>query len=70
MIKTNQCERRCKAATLCSAWSLLDYSKVFVENKSKVQLWWMITLSAPFKHIISFLSGTDYNNSWATTVIF
>lgn len=56
-------------STLCSAWPLLGYSKVFVENKPKVQLWGMITLSAPFKHIISVLSGTDYNNSWAATVI-
>lgn len=40
------------------------------KNKSKVQLWGIIILSASFKLIISFLSAADYNNSWATTVIF
>lgn len=47
----------------------LIIQKCLWKNESKVQLWGMITLSASFKHIISFLSA-DYNNSWAATVIF
>lgn len=43
----------------CAAWSLIGYSNTFAESKYKVQLLWMISLYAPFKHIIFFQNDTN-----------